>query len=222
MTPKSKSKRLALPSSPSTGTTATMQSGTTLTVPVVRHPGGNTTIRIETADVRGAERTFSVECAFVRNRHGFLEMVFVQLDPYDDTRIARVAVVRYTPERFIERSAQNEGFRSGLEAHLEKTGRGKKGLYTDLALAARPVGAVQPGYSALVEAELDVMMFASTRAAIIFLVASPAEIAAVARGTSQTISLSAHLEVTMSAAALADLLEMWHDLAEKITVTERP
>ncbi|MGH7285114.1 MAG: hypothetical protein ACRELY_26620 [Polyangiaceae bacterium] len=184
-----------------------------LTVPVI-HVAGISQLRIDGREVRGAERSFPVDCAHVRERHGLCEFVFIQLDPYEDGRVARVASVRYTRDRFVERARQNEEFRLGLETVLTSSsaGRGTPGHYTKLAAESRP-GPGQSGYSALIDAEADIMMYASTRSAIIFLTATSPDVAAVARGDRTTLSFLPELEVTMSTHALADFLGMWKTLA---------
>jgi hypothetical protein len=132
------------------------------------------------------------------------------MDPFDETKLARLALVRYSPERFRERADQNEPFRQELE-RLRTRGYAP-GTFTMLAQAARPPSD-QVGWSAIVEAECEVMVRAGSRAAMLFFSGSAAEMLAANTGKVSNISLTPQLEVTMPEGALADLLHMWKETA---------
>ena len=184
-------------------------------VPVDTDPlTGALGIRIDPAAIRHADHTLAVNCAFARNRLGFDELVFVQLDPLVDTRIARMAVVRYTRERSINRVTNNAEFQRLLEAHLSSLGRrpDTAGQLSTLAQAAEaPQGT---GWSAVVEAEAEIAVFSGDRAAMVFVTASSTELLGAGQGRLDSITLFPQLEVTFPAAALADLLTMWKALTE--------
>jgi hypothetical protein len=180
-----------------------------LNVPVVRDGAGNLGLQIDTTTVRAAEHTFAVQCGFARKSYELCELVFVQMNPFDDTKLARVALVRYSPDRFLERARQNEHFRRQIEG-LRSAGS-VPGDFTRLAQAAKPPSDQVP--SAMVEAECEVMVRVGSRAAIVFFQANAAELIAADAGRVSSISLMPQLEVTMPVAALADLLGMWKEIA---------
>jgi hypothetical protein len=172
---------------------------------------GNLSVKFDSNTLRGAERTFSASCAFPRKRHGLFDIVFVQLDPFRDDLIARAVVVRYSIQRAVERVVANEEFRSQLETVLvDPTGRRDVGYFTRLGEAAKPPNDGL-GWSACIDAEMDVMVFTGERATIVFFEASVADLSLLARGATQ-LAFTPQLEVTLSSQALADLLQMWKDV----------
>ena len=182
-----------------------------LVVPVERDAtAGTITLRIDQGGVTGAENTFGADCALARLRHGLCELVFVQLDPFDDAKAVRVVAARYSPERFLERREQNETFRTQLEESL-RSRRGVVGALEMLANSAR-APANQSGWSVIVEAEHEIIARVGDRAAMLFLSGSAIEMHAAASGLATHVTLSPRLEVTIPVLALADLLVSWKNM----------
>jgi hypothetical protein len=176
---------------------------------------GLNALRVDPIAIRHAEHTLAVNGAFARTRLGFDELVFVQLDPLVDTRIARMAVVRYTRERSIERVKANDEFLTTLETALQAAGRREsstRGLFPKLAQEAQaPEGT---GWSAVVEAEVEIAIYHGDRAALVFVTTSSTEMLGAGQGKLDSVTLFPQLEVTLPTLALADLLAMWKDLTE--------
>jgi hypothetical protein len=197
-------------------------SGSVVYAPVsVNAANGTASAQIDMRTVRRAEYSFPVECAYPRERCGLHEIVFVQLDPFDETRLVRVAAVRFVRQRFVESAARNEPFRADLEKALQEGpgGRGPVGYYTSLGQNAKAPPQQTTNWSAMVDAELDLIVVHENRAAIIFFEGAPAEMGAAMVGATSRIGFVAQLQVTLSSGALADLLYAWKNLADGMRVS---
>jgi hypothetical protein len=147
-------------------------------------------------------------------RHGSPEIHLAQLDPFDDSRIVRILIIRYDPHRFAERIRGNESFRSDLESMLTtRHARGEIGYFSGLLKSAHPT---QGTTSALIDAEVETMAYVGDRAGIVFFVASPSDMHYVIKGTQPQLDVVPELEATMPTRVLADLLLSWKEAAEAI------
>lgn len=70
--------------------------------------------------------------------------------------------------------------------------------------------------SALLNADLETMVRTDDRAAIVFLAAAARDLRKLRIGSEEGLRVRPILEVEMQTAALADLLESWHQVSEEI------
>jgi hypothetical protein len=150
------------------------------------------------------------------------EVHFGQLDPYNENRLVRSLTIRFERGRFVERATANEPFRSALEQALTSTpspphehrAPRRAGYLSDLMARARFDG--EP-VTALVDAEFDLLSHSGGRAGMVILVTSQNQLASAIAARADELHFEPALEVTMTAALLADLLLSWKNLAETIT-----
>ncbi len=190
---------------------ASPNASSVVTVPVHRTADGTLTINIDAEMVPEAERRFAVVCARAAVRHGSPQLQLAQLDPLGDA-IARLVVVRFTRERFIERARTNEVFRLQLEEQLAQN-RGVPGMYSELVAAGAAAGSPPTSATWMIDAEVELASFSGTRASMVFLASSGAGLALLAKGKLTTTTFFADLEATMSTQVLADLMLSWKTVA---------
>jgi hypothetical protein len=188
--------------------------GSDFALKVVRN-GAVLKVEVPAHMIPAAEHTFPADCGLARIRHGSPELRLIQLNPDDETKIARMVIARYTWERFRERAKNHEEFRQQLEGALNSRMGGmggvEAGYFEKLSKAAH--GETPP--SALLDSELEITSYSGDRASIVFIGSSTGDFARAARGDgSDVVKFTAQLEATMSARALADLLASWKAVAE--------
>jgi hypothetical protein len=178
-------------------------------------PGAAATIKVHNLQFVRAEKSFAADCAIARVRLGSPELHFAQLDLRDEKLMVRAVLVRFERHRFIERAKQLSPFIDELEEKLgEVGGRGEKGASTRLFEAAKFEGEAT---TVLFDAEMELTTWLGGRAGMVFLGAGQNELASVVSTKAEDFWLTPQVEVTMTSAVLADLLNSWKNTAGLLT-----
>lgn len=171
-------------------------------------------LKVDIAELREAERTFIADGAFVRIRHGHPEVVVVQLDPFDDGRIARAVVARFDGARFVDRARQSGEFRDKFDEYFRANPRRtKQGYFKDLLAKARSTEATT---SALIHAQIELSGFNGPLGFVVIATLPGAVARAIIANDLSKVRFHAEVECVMSTEALADLFFAWEDVAKQL------
>lgn len=185
-------------------------------VPVVQRQarGDATSVSLDLSRMPPPDYSLPIDCGTARLRHGSPELVCAQLNPFDESSIIRLLVVRYSKERFLERAVDNVKLLPQLEELLSvRSERGTVGMFESMFREAKPSGDCSV---AIVDAEFETVAYAGGRGGISFYTAPTFDMHKLIRGTADTATITSPVQITMSMPALADLLLAWGRLAAEV------
>lgn len=159
---------------------------------------------------------FSVDWARVVMQRGQPEIHLVQTDPFNDTQVRRVVVVRYERNRFKERARQNEVFRGLLEEFLvSREDRGLPGELSGPEMFEK-LDATAGHDSVKIDAEAEWLFRRDHWCHAVFVSMYGRDIHRVTEGHTDVLPIQPIIEAVMPCRVLADLMLAWKNLAEGI------
>lgn len=159
--------------------------------------------------------SIAIHCATTMLRHGEPEVHFGVLN-HDDSVLVRTVVARFDRNRFIERIDDKSDFRDKLNALLEAQGRPEPpGFFSQLYEKADK----SSPQTLILDVEAEMLSYVGMAAAVILITANNVDISLAIQNKAGDFIIRADIEITMRTVVLADLLNSWESLAQRLRST---
>ena len=149
------------------------------------------------------------DAALARIRLGSPELHFAQVDPYEPSRLPRLAILRFAPERFVSIFENHQS----MIVEAKKNFGGKPPENKEISTVFQ--GVKSAASTAMIDADVIITSMTGHQASMVFFSISQGVKRDLTMGAN-SIDLTAEIEITMPSMVFFDLLSSWQSTAEKM------